>query len=459
MNALEKLGEFVAARSRQHGEANLDRATNAFIDTLACNLAGIPEPVVDKVYRSIEQSSAGRVTAFGFGQTSAAGAALVNGTASHSQDFDDYNRSSVAHTSTVLIPTALAVSEQLDCRGATCLDASIIGLEVMVYLGTVINMDHYLRGWHATSTLGAIGAAAVASRLMRLDLKKSAAAMSLATSMIGGFKLQFGSMAKPLHAGLAAQSGINAALMAANGVSASTQVFDHEDGITSMWSDTDPGLFADTVLPESGQLAIEREGLYVKCYPCCGYSSRGIDGMIEIMQENNLDAQQIQKIEIEVPDRHLAVVRFHIPQNRLEARFSFPYCLSIAALYGSVTSKHFSDSMINNDSVRATMDRVVVNSYPADPDLDDLSADAPDRLRVYLKDGRVIDKTVRFSRGSPERPLSRSELFDKLWHCVEVDDEVKSLTESHFYQLATVSSVKPLIKTLASFHKNFKDRR
>ncbi|MCZ6668093.1 MAG: MmgE/PrpD family protein, partial [Gammaproteobacteria bacterium] len=117
MNALERLADWVANSSRQQSPDNLDRAVNSLIDTLACNLSGIREPVVSKLYRSIRGNSTGEVTAFGFGQTSAANAAMVNATAAHSQEFDDYNRSSVAHTSAVLIPSSLAVAEQYDYSG------------------------------------------------------------------------------------------------------------------------------------------------------------------------------------------------------------------------------------------------------------------------------------------------------------------------------------------------------
>ena len=448
MNALEKLADWVANSDRKQSEANLARATDSFIDTLACNLSGLAEPVVSKAYQSIKPTSAGNITAFGFGQTSAASAALVNATASHSQDFDDYNRSSVAHTSTVLIPTALAVSEQLGSSGEQCLDASIVGLEVMVYLGSVINMDHYLRGWHATATLGAIGAAAVASRLMRLDAEQCGAAMSLATSMIGGFKLQFGTMAKPLHAGLAAQAGINAALFASNGMIASTQIFDDEAGITSLWSDTNPGKFTETVIPESGKLAIEREGLYVKRYPSCGYTSRAIDGLIELMDEHSIDAADIKKLEIDVPDRHAVVVSYAIPQNSLQAKFSFPYCLAIAALHNSVTSQHFIDEAIGNSKTRAMMDRVTVNSYTVDPGLDDLSPDAPDCIRIQLYSGQQYEKTVAYSQGSPEKPLSRARLFEKFWHCAKFPNPDTQSVEESFNRFHEAKSVSAMIEQL-----------
>ncbi len=447
MNALERLADWVANSSSRHPPEVLDRAVNSVIDTLACNLSGMREPVVSKLYRSIQNNSTGEVTAFGFGQTSSANAAMVNATASHSQEFDDYNRSAVAHTSAVLVPVSLAVAELHDCSGSECLDASIIGLEVMVYLGSVINMNHYLRGWHATSTLGSIGAAAAACRLMKLDSARTGAALSLVTSMIGGFQSQFGTMTKPLHAGLAAQAGINAAIMAESGITASTEVFDGNPGITSLWSNTDPAGFAKSILPESGKLAIEREGLFVKCYPCCGYTARAIDGMISLTTENNIDPANIISIEIDLPDRHANVARFLIPEDTMEARFSFPFCLSITALFRSASVQHFSEEIISDAAVQSMMPRVKLNPYETDPNLEDLSPEAPDTIRVVLKDGSVIEKTIRYSRGCPELPLNRELLFDKFWACAgnSVSSKIKKQVESEFNNFPESQSVRQLI--------------
>mgnify|MGYP002634473678 CR=1 FL=1 len=460
MNALERLANWVATSNRQHTPANLERAIHSFIDTLACHLSGRNEPVVSAVYRLMAAGSCGEISAFGFGRTSAATAALVNATAAHAQDFDDYNRSSVAHTSAVLIPVSLAVAEQYERSGAQCLDASIVGLEAMVYLGSVINMDHYLRGWHATSTLGSIGAAAAASRLMQLDAAQTGAAMSLATSMIGGFKTQFGTMAKPLHAGLAAQAGINAALFAAGGITASNQVFDGNPGITTLWSHSDASKFAPTVIPHDGRLAIEREGLFVKCYPCCGYSSRSIDAMISLISTNQIKPEQIDKIEIEVPNRHAKVVSYLNPQDVLQARFSFPFCLAIAAIHGSVKTEHFSDSVIRNPEVQGLLQRVEVHPYETDPKLEDLSPEAPDHIRVTLKDGRIVAQSVACSRGSPEQPLNRSELFEKFWECAGRQTKVgqHEKIEASFNGFADCDSVSELTRQFDQLGCRIKSR-
>src|SRR5690606_852739 len=136
-------------------------------------------------------------------------AALVNGAAAHALDFDDNFDPAKAHASAVLVPAILALAEgragEPPISGFAMLDAYIVGLQIMGRTGQGVNPYHRDRGWHATATLGAIGAAAACARLLRLSAGQAAHALSLATSMASGSMAQFGTMAKPLHAGLAAK--------------------------------------------------------------------------------------------------------------------------------------------------------------------------------------------------------------------------------------------------------------
>jgi len=141
-------------------------------------------------------------------------AALANGTAAHALDFDDNFDPAKAHASAVLVPAILALAEQERASGRACLDAYIAGLQIMGRVGQGVNPAHRNRGWHATGTVGAIGAAAACARLLRLPEREAAFALSIATSLAGGFMAQFGTMTKPVHAGFAAQAGVMAAASA-----------------------------------------------------------------------------------------------------------------------------------------------------------------------------------------------------------------------------------------------------
>jgi 2-methylcitrate dehydratase PrpD len=141
-------------------------------------------------------------------RASATNAALANGTAAHALDYDDVLDPSMSHPSAALVPALVALAEATGAGAPAVIDAYLVGFEVTARLGKAMNLEHYRRGWHTTLSLGSPGVAAACGRLLGLDARRMAMALSLSTSMAGGSKRQFGSMAKPLHAGLAAKNGI-----------------------------------------------------------------------------------------------------------------------------------------------------------------------------------------------------------------------------------------------------------
>ena len=163
----------------------------------------------------------------------AAASALANGTAAHALDYDDMCFVSLAHPSAPLVPAALAAAELAGQSGRAALDAYVVGFEVECLLGRRLQPRHYQRGWHPTSTLGTIGSAAAASRLFGLDAGTTAHALAIAASQASGLKENFGTMIKPLHAGLAAQNGITAALLAQRGLTGSELAIDGPQGYLS----------------------------------------------------------------------------------------------------------------------------------------------------------------------------------------------------------------------------------
>jgi 2-methylcitrate dehydratase PrpD len=137
---------------------------------------------------------------------------------------------SLAHPSAPLVAALLAAGDMSGTSGARVIDAYIIGFEIEARLGRVMNPRHYQRGWHCTSTLGAIGSAAAVARLLSLDQSAVAHALAIAASEASGLKENFGTMVKPLHAGLAARDGVLAALLAQGGLTASDRALDGPQG-------------------------------------------------------------------------------------------------------------------------------------------------------------------------------------------------------------------------------------
>ena len=137
-------------------------------------------------------------------------AALVNGTASHALDFDDVNMAILGHPTVAVLPGLLALAEETGATQREILVAFVAGYDVACRTGALMSPSHYGHGFHATATVGSIGAAAACARLLRLDAEATATAYGIAATMASGLKSMFGTMCKPLHAGRAAQNGLQA---------------------------------------------------------------------------------------------------------------------------------------------------------------------------------------------------------------------------------------------------------
>ena len=214
MSATARVAEFAVKTSLEDCPPEaLARVRLAALDTLGVMLAGAGEPAARAV-RAVARAESGTPLATVIGTrlvTSPGWAALANGTAGHAHDFDDTNFALMGHPSVPLLAAALAAGEAETADGRAVALAYIVGFEVSATLGAALNPDHYTRGWHATSTLGTLGCAAAAARLLRLDVTQTRHALAIAATHASGLKENFGSMTKPYHAGHAALSEIGRA--------------------------------------------------------------------------------------------------------------------------------------------------------------------------------------------------------------------------------------------------------
>jgi len=191
----------------------VEAARRAILDCLGVMLAGAVEPPARIIQRIAEaEGGAPLATVVGAGRrTGATWAALANGTAAHALDYDDTNFAMMGHPSAPVLSAALAAGELALADGRSLVHAFLLGFEVETTLAEVVNPPHYYRGWHATCTLGTLGAAAAAARLLGLDAAQTRVALGVAASQASGLKENFGTMTKPFHAGHAARSGVLAA--------------------------------------------------------------------------------------------------------------------------------------------------------------------------------------------------------------------------------------------------------
>ncbi len=421
MSATEILARWCAEAPREWPADCLEGARRAFTDTVAVMLAGSVEPAATATASAVEGWGAGQATSIVGGRRLAAPwAALVNGTAAHSQDYDDVLNPAMSHPSAAMVPAILALAEELEASGAACLDAYLVGFEVMTRLGEAMNLVHYHRGWHTTLSLGAPGVAAACGRLLGLDAGRMATAMSLATSMAGGSKRQLGSQAKPLHAGIAAKNGIVAARLAAAGVTANAEPFEGKWGYVEMTSGPDAPGFAGLAGRIGQPPAMAQYGVWLKYYPCCASTHRPVDALRRLVREHGFGAGGIVRIDALVSEVAAANLRYRVPGNVSEARFSLPYCLAAALVDGTLAPASFTEAAIARPDVLALVERTRMGIDG------ELRADVPvtesmerGTVIVTLADGRTLEHATTVPHGHPDDPLTAAELDGKFLACAE----------------------------------------
>lgn len=385
-------------------------ARDALVDYVGCAIAGARHPSVLALYEALRPSPGPAVVIGHAGGADALSAALINGHSGHALDYDDVHASVRGHTSTVLFPALLACAARLIAEGRTpsaieLIDASVIGVEVMGLLGLALGPDHYEAGFHATSTLGMVGAAAACGKLMGLDQATLAIALGLAATQSSGLRAQFGSDGKPLHAGLAARNGLVSALLARAGLHGAPDALDGPNGYLSVF--------------RAGPLQLEgwgapwqivSPGLLFKAFPSCTASHGAAAAALQLHREiGSLAAEDVDAIVVTFPPGGDAALVVQRPDTGSEGRFSVEYVIAIALLRGALSLPDFDDRPIAADA-RALAAKVARRHDPA---ARRLSGDPSTRFVVVtltLRDGR--ERTARFD-GLP-RADSLDAKFDDL---------------------------------------------
>jgi 2-methylcitrate dehydratase PrpD len=407
------LGDFVSAAAPPAGARR--RAAVAVLDTVGVMLAGASEPASLSVREVVAAEGGDACAVFGTPvRASMSAAALANGTAAHALDYDDMCFVSLAHPSAPLVPAVLATAESERLTGRAVLDAYVIGFEIEARLGSLMNPRHYQRGWHCTSTLGTIGAAAAVSRLLGLDAGTAGHALAIAASEASGLKENFGTMVKPLHAGLAARNGVLAALLARGGMTASGLAIDGPQGFLRAM-DSEGTALGDAIADLGARWELLDTGITVKLYPSCAGTHPSLDAILDLRRRESVSADDVERIDIDVDSIVPTILIYERPATGLEAKFSLPFCAAAAVVYGRVGVDTFDTPALTNPQVTALMARVAMR---VDPSLD---AGVPPlthaRVHIRLRDGRVLTQEAKGARGYPEQPASAAELDAKFLAC------------------------------------------
>jgi 2-methylcitrate dehydratase PrpD len=398
------------------GLAAIAAAKRAFIDTIGVALAGWQEPGVGMVAATLSPGNDAR--ALRGGQPLAArDAALLNGMAAHVLDYDDV--AVHGHPSVVLVPAILAEAQRLGASGLAALQAYVLGYEAWAELAWRETGSYHLGSWHPTAMLGTIAATVAVAALGRLDPAAAGHAIAIAASFAGGVIGNFGTPTKPLQAGRAAASAIDAVRLARAGLTGSASALEGSHGLLRGIS---PSGTVDTNAPlrlakGPDDWRLLTEGLSVKRYPVCYASHRAIDGVIGLVAESSLRPADVACVIASLGRAQAATLRFAHPATGLQARFSLNHNVAAALADRTVGFAQLSDDYVRRPDVAAcfglTRMELVDEECPEQPGMARF-----DRVVIETRDGRRLDSgPIRHPQGHARQPLSDADLDAKFLDC------------------------------------------
>jgi len=338
-------------------------ARQCVLDWLAVARAGSSEPVVQMLFdETIEQASHPCATLVGFLHSgSMQDAALVNGTAGHALDYDDVNLAIEGHPTAPILPGLLALAEVRNASGRELIEAFVSGYETACRIGLLVGPGHYLRGFHATGTVGCFGAAAACGRLLGLDRDKMAMALGIAGTQAAGLKSMFGTMCKPLHCGTAARNGLWAANLAARGFDSRPDVLECEQGFAA----TQSADFNPQAALEDPQGGFHIRNNLFKFHAACYLTHAAIECAARLRTEHQLDVDDMREIRVRVDPACDGVCNIPEPSTGLEAKFSLRFTTAMG-LSGVDTSAvgSYSDADCADQALVRLRDKVAVELVP-----------------------------------------------------------------------------------------------
>jgi 2-methylcitrate dehydratase PrpD len=313
----------------------------------------------------------------------------------------------------IIIPFLPVWAHQSNLSGRDAFGISLV--EVECKIASAISLSHYDHGWHATPVIGVLGAVAATSWLARLNADQTRNAIGIAASLAGGLQANFGTMTKPLHAGIACRNGLVATLLAKAGWTANPAILETDNGFFKVFG---CGVVKD--LNNFGKpFHFLSPGVSLKRFPTCSATHLGIEALLELKRDHGLTADQVESIECGVHALSVQALRQELEvRTAEEARFSLNFAAAMVLLEGSVELKHFSQATFQRDDVCALMKRVRVYLHPELSDLESKKRNFAEVI-VRRKDGSSISRRETQIRGRAPLLLDDSEVDAKFRGCTE----------------------------------------
>ena len=413
------------------------------LDTTGVTLAGSTtetSSVISKYLDFVGGNPQARVVGLGT-VTSAPEAAMAGGTLAHALDYDDVG--GFGHPTAVLAPAIFALADLTKPSGKEVIEAYVAGYEVgnaMADRNTFGKIDtkSWHLGWHPTGPYGTIGATATAARLLKLTREQTMHAFGIAASEACGIQKNFGTMTKPLHAGLAARNGVFAALLAQRGFTADMDALGGEQGFLRAFKG--PGDYTEElVCAKLGKVWSMSRGLVIKWYPACWSTHRATSGVIELVKEHKLKPADIEAIEV---DFRLIPLLHTKPQTGLQGKFSMAFNNALGVLKGWSEIPDYTATRTQEPEVRAVMQKLKHVDDPADGSV---------QVTIVTTDGRRLQKNIKHAPGDPSFGLQEERTRNKYRACAafRLSPDAVLAVEKDLLDLENVASLVPLMDALA----------
>ena len=407
---LDKIAEYAIREQTSKLPANVvHHAKRAVIDWYAALLPGsVVTPATLLEQALAEDLDRGRARLASGRRATLRAAALINGAASHSVEFDDIYRDAGYHPGSPTISAALAAAQTHGVSGERFLRGVIVGYEVSTRIGEAVMPSHY-RYWHTTGTVGSFGAAAAVATILDCTLEQFMHALGTVGTFASGLQQAFRSqaMTKPLHGGHAADVGAFAAMAAAKGVTGALDILEGEVGFGAAMSSEPDWSKATRGLGEDYHII----HMTFKNHGCCGHTFPSIDGALVLKERHGIRYQDIKKIRLATYKAGLDIIDNATPEGDYQAKFSLQYVVAHALVHGSVRLNAFLPDRLNDGEVRALMQKI---ECVADAELSKgYPTQRAAQLEIEMVDGRRYTHFQPTRKGDPEMPLSDDELDDK----------------------------------------------
>ena len=388
------------------------RAKDCMTDTFAVIVQGSGLPWSQIAIRYAQRSGTGgksRIFGINGPMVQAAAAALANGTSAHAFESDNLTRPGAGvHPGATLLPPALAIAQEQGSSGRELLTAITAGFEVMYRIGRATMHSNERHGFHAPGTTGPFGAAVAAGHLLKLDAETMTNALGIAGSLAGGL-MEFarsgtGAMVKRLHLGRAAESGVLAACLAADGFTGPRTVLEGDAGFLKVFcTEWDLSELTHGLGSEFATL-----NLCLKRFPIHMTAHTAVQAVLDLRAEHSFDAAQVARVQVSGNERMATINNIPEPTDIMMAQYSIPFCVALALYRDPQDPASFDQSALADRNIRAMCRSVDVTA--ADPPL---KVPGASKVTIWLRNGHMMSREVEDYDGTPSRPLRPAELRDK----------------------------------------------